>query len=81
MFGRIDEHRFRQLIRHIQEEVCAVRREYETALPFEASPTIDGLLASVLPQDDSAGLDQTLQELFERQVEMYAASAVSPHLD
>jgi hypothetical protein len=90
MFERIDGHRFRQLSRHIQEQICATGQEYEAALPFEAAPTVEHLLAKVLPADDSAiqfskpgvglsdDLERTLHELFQRHVDQYAASGESP---
>jgi len=89
MFQRIDGDHFRQLTRHIENQLCAAGREYESALPFEAAPAIEHLLARVLPADDSAiqfskagvglsaDLDRTLNELFQRHVEQYAASGES----
>ncbi len=90
MFQRIDGPRFRQLTRHIQDQICAAEDVYKSALPFETAPSIDHLLAKVLPPDDSAiqfskpgvglstGLDQTLHDLFQRHVEQYTASGESP---
>jgi len=90
MFQKIDGQRFRQLSRFIQDQICAAGQEYESALPFEAGPTIEHLLAKVLPPDDSAiqfskagvglsaDLDRTLHELYQRHVEHYAASGESP---
>jgi hypothetical protein len=90
LFQKIDGQRFRQLSQYIQDQICAVGREYETALPFESGATIEGLLARVLPPDDSAiqfskagvglssDLDRTLNELFQRHVERYALSGEAP---
>jgi hypothetical protein len=90
MFQKIEGQRFRELSRYIQNQICAAGQEYESALPFEAGPTIEHLLARVLPPDDSAiqfskagvglssDLDRTLNELFQRHVEQYAASGESP---
>jgi hypothetical protein len=90
MFQRIDGPRFRQLARHIQDQICAAEEGYQSALPFESVPTIEHLLAKVLPPDDSAiqfskagvglsaDLDQTMHELFQRHVEQYTASGESP---
>ena len=54
MFEKIDGQRFRQISRAIQEQIRAVGNDYGSALPFESAPTIDRLLARVLPADDSA---------------------------
>lgn len=90
MFQRIDGPRFRQLSRYIQDQICAVEESYKSALPFETTPTIEHLLARVLPPDDSAiqfskagvglsaDLDRTLHDLYQRHVEMYAVSGESP---
>ena len=90
MFQPIDGPRFRQLARHIQDQICAAEEGYQSALPFESVPTIEHLLAKVLPPDDSAiqfskagvglsaDLDRTLHELFQRHVEQYTASGESP---
>jgi hypothetical protein len=90
IFQKIDGNRFRQLSRYIQDQICAMGREYESALPFESGQSIEHLLAKVLPPDDSAiqfskpgvGLssdfDQTLKELFDRHVEQYTAIGDSP---
>lgn len=90
MFQKIDGQRFRQISQYIQDQICAAGREYESALPFESSAAIEGLLARVLPPDDSAiqfskagvglssDLDRTLNELFERHVERYAGSGEAP---
>ncbi|HTS60972.1 MAG TPA: DUF3037 domain-containing protein [Candidatus Acidoferrales bacterium] len=90
MFQRIDGQRFRQLSRYIQDQICAAESDYKGALPFEAAPALEQLLAKVLPPDDSAiqfskagvglsgDLDRTLRELYHRHVEQYAASGESP---
>lgn len=89
MFQRIDGEHFRQITRHIENQICAAGRDYESALPFEAAPAIEHLLARVLPPDDSAiqfsksgvglsaDLDRTLSELYQQHVEQYAVSADS----
>jgi hypothetical protein len=89
MFQRIDGTRFRQLSRYIQDQICAAEQDYKSALPFDKAPTIDQLLARVLPPDDSAihfskpgvglskDLDRTLHDLFQRHVEKYAAAGES----
>jgi hypothetical protein len=80
MFGKIDGRGFRQFSRYIQDRICAVGREYEAALPLESGLSIEGMLAKVLPADDSAlqfssagvglsgDLDRTLNELYRRHV-------------
>lgn len=90
MFQKIDGPRFRQISRHIQDQICAAGQQYESSLPFELSLAIEPILAKVLPPDDSAfqfsrsgvglsdDLDQTLQELFRRHVERYADFGDSP---
>jgi hypothetical protein len=90
VFEKIDGQRFRQLSRYLQDQICAAGQEYESTLPFEAGPTIEHMLARVLPPDDSAiqfskagvglsvDLDRTLHELFQRHVERYTASGESP---
>jgi hypothetical protein len=90
LFQRIDGNRFRQLTRYIQDQICAAGLDYESALPFESGQAIEHLLAKVLPPDDSAiqfskvgvglsaDLDRTLNELFQRHVEMYIALGESP---
>jgi hypothetical protein len=89
MFEKIEGQRFRQISRAIQEQIRVVGNDYGSALPFESAPTIDHLLARVLPADDSgiqfskagvglsADLDQTLNELYQRHVEQYAANGES----
>lgn len=89
MFRKIDGHRFRQLSRYIQDEVCLLGCDRANLLPFESAPSIEAILASVLPSDDSAiqfsragvglssDLDQTLRELYERHVEYYGTSGES----
>ncbi len=90
MFQKIEGQRFRQISRYIQEQICAAGHDYESALPFEGTTTIEKLLVKILPPDDSAiqfskagvglsgDLEKTLRELFERHVELYAASSESP---
>lgn len=86
MFGEIDGNRFRQTTRYIQERLRNIGGELSKGLPFETSRTIEGILATVLPPDDSAfqfspagtgvsrDLDKELKDLFVRFVERY-----SPH--
>jgi Protein of unknown function (DUF3037) len=90
LFEKIDGQRFRQLTRAIQEQIRSVGEDYKRSLPFESAPTVDQLLARVLPPDDSgiqfskagvglsADLDQTLDKLYQRHVERYAALGESP---
>ena len=86
MFGEIDGNRFRQTTRYIQERLRNIGGELSKGLPFETSRTIEGVLATVLPPDDSAfqfspagtgvgrDLGKELEDLFVRFVERY-----SPH--
>ena len=83
MFERVDGNRFREMTRHIQQQIGRMGSELPSSLPFEPSVAMVGLLARVLPQDDSAiqfskpgvglssDLARTLRELFERHVERY----------
>jgi len=83
-FGKIDGYRFRQATRYIQDQLQAVGEQFSLSLPFESVPTIEKLLARVLPPDDSAfqfspsgggisaDLDKTLAELFGQFVEKYS---------
>jgi hypothetical protein len=85
IFGRIDGNRFRQATRHIQDQVQRIGRELSGNLFFEPSATIETLLCSVLPPDDSAfqfspagvgvsgDLNETLRELFSRFVDKYSS--------
>lgn len=86
LFTKIDGNRFRQLARHIQEQVNAVGESLVSELPFEPGRIIEHLLGRVLPPDDSSlqfstpagvglshDLEKTLNELFDRYVERYAA--------
>jgi hypothetical protein len=86
MFQKIDGQRFRQISRYIQEQICAAGRLREKPLlPFESDQSIEQVLAKILPPDDSAiqfsrtgvglsaNLDQTLQELYRRHVELYTS--------
>ncbi|HWB86962.1 MAG TPA: DUF3037 domain-containing protein [Bryobacteraceae bacterium] len=90
MFQRIDGPRFRQLSRYVQDQISAAEQDCRSVLPFEKAPTIEQLLAKVLPPDDSAvqfskagvglsaDLDRTLHELFQRHVEKYTAVGEAP---
>lgn len=93
MFVKIDGNRFRQLTRHIQEQVSAIGQSLPTELPFEPGPAIEHLLARVLPPDDSSvqfshagvglshDLEKTATELFSRYVEQYAPISGSSRRD
>ena len=86
MFLKIDGSNFRQILRYIQVQLEALGRRYRDTLPFEEPPSLEVLLAEVLPSDDSAfrfseigvGFSadpaSALSELFERMVETYASS-------
>jgi hypothetical protein len=90
LFERIDGQHFRQISRAIQEQINALGEDYGATLPYESVPTVDQLLARVLPADDSsiqfskagvglsANLDQTLNELYHRHVERYVALGETP---
>ncbi len=92
LFDRIDGDRFKQLVRHIEDEVIRVgERIKQRALPFaELGTTIEALLRQVLPPDDSAmqfspagfgvsaDLERTLAELYERYVERYTGQQDVP---
>jgi hypothetical protein len=86
MFGKIDGQGFRQFSHYIEDQICAVGREYEVALRPESGLSIEGMLAKVLPADDSAlqfsragaglsgDLDRTLNELYQRHVHHYSGA-------
>lgn len=85
MFGEIDGNKFRQTTRYIQDRLQNLGREMSTTLPFESTRSIEGILATVLPPDDSAfqfsrsgtgvshDLDKALKDLFARFVERYSS--------
>jgi len=85
MFGEIDGNKFRQTTRYIQERLHSLGAELSTGLPFESNKNIEGILAMVLPPDDSAfqfsrpgtgvgnDLDKALRDLFVRFVERYSS--------
>ncbi len=87
MFQKIDGHRFRQVSRYIQEQICAAGQSRGAILPFEIELSIESVLAKILPPDDSAiqfskagvglsaNLQQTLHDLFRRHVEHYSSHA------
>lgn len=89
MFGEIDGNRFRQTTRYIQERLRNLGEELSTRLPFEPGKTIEGILAMVLPPDDTAfqfsragtgvtkDLDRKSEELFARFVERYSSQLES----
>lgn len=91
-FTKIDGNRFRQLTRYIQERVNEQGSKM-TQLAFEPAGSIEQVLARVLPPDDSSvqfsppavglsrDLDRTVEELFERYVNRYAAGAESARRD
>ena len=90
MFEKIDRAWFRETVRYIQNQIDSLAHDYQSALPFEAAPRIESVLTRVLPPDDSAlqfsragvglseDLDRTLQQLFRRYVEQYAAAGETP---
>jgi len=92
VFDRIDGDRFKQLVRHIEDEVIRIgERLKQRALPFaELGTSIEALLHQVLPPDDSAmqfspagygvsaDLERTLAELYERYVERYMGQQEVP---
>ena len=81
MFQGVDGSHILQLAHYIQDRICASGLEYESGLAIEQ------LLSKVLPADDSAlqfskagvglsaDLDRTLNELFQRHVELYTVEA------
>jgi hypothetical protein len=93
MFLRIDGVHFRQILRYIGGQIDALGSRYASTLPFEQSPSLESLLAGILPPDDSAfqfskvgvGLSpdpaKTLSELFRRQVETYLSDAAPSRND
>ena len=93
MFAKIDGNRFRQLIRYIQDQIGAIGASLPSELPFEPGLAIEHLLAKVLPPDDSSlqfshagvglthDLEKTVEELFERYVNRYSATADSIRRD
>ncbi|MFZ0466500.1 MAG: hypothetical protein WAL78_12465, partial [Candidatus Acidiferrales bacterium] len=84
IFGKVDGDRFRQATRYIQERVQRIGQDLSSSLPFDPDLKIEGLLALVLPPDDSAfqfsaagvglssDLDATMNDLFGRFVEKYS---------
>jgi len=92
IFERIDGNRFRQATRYIQDRVHNLGHELAASLPFDPNLTIEQLLSSVLPPDDSAfqfapvgggvsvDLGETLRELFASFVDRYSSSE-SGHRD
>src|SRR5579863_5757201 len=84
IFGKIDGNRFRQAAKYIQEQIQKHGRELSASLPFESNLTIERLLSTVLPNDDSAfqfspagvgvspDLSETLKEMFNRFVDRYS---------
>jgi Protein of unknown function (DUF3037) len=55
MFGQIDGERFRQITRYLQSRIEQIGEQLRAQLPFPEVPkNIEGLLARVLPPDDSA---------------------------
>jgi hypothetical protein len=93
IFGKIDGDRFRQSCRYIQDRVQSFGQDLYSSLPFDANLTIEGLLAKVLPPDDSAfqfsaagvglsaDLDETIKDLFVRLVEKYSVQSEPPNRD
>jgi hypothetical protein len=93
MFLKIDGSNYRQMVRYIQSQVEGIGKRLATGLPFHQSPSLQTLLSEVLPADDSAfqfskpgvGLTsdptQTLNEIFHRHVETYAAGETASRSD
>lgn len=93
MFGEIDGNKFRQTTRYIQERLRNIGGELSKGLPFETNKPIEGILAMVLPPDDSAfqfsragtgishDLDKELKGLFARFVERYSSHPESTPRD
>ena len=93
MFAKIDGNRFRELTRYIQEQIDTIGASLPSELPFEPGQAIEGLLAKVLPPDDSSvqfshagvglsnDLAKTLTELFARYVDRYTTTADSVRRD
>jgi hypothetical protein len=90
LFEKIDGLRFRQISRHIQDQICRTGTFRESALPFDSTQNIESLLATILPPDDSAiqfskagvglsaNLDETLHDLYHRHVELYTSRIDAP---
>jgi hypothetical protein len=94
MFGQIDGERFREVTRYVQVRIEETSESLRSQLPFPELPTnIEGLLAQVVPPDDSAiqfssaggGLtedpEKTLNDLYQRYVEFYASRPAYPSRD
>jgi hypothetical protein len=93
IFGKIDGERFRQSARYIQDRVQTIGENLRLSLPFEGEATIESLLATVLPPDDSAfqfsaagigltaDMDGALAQLFARFVENYSLRSEPPKRD
>jgi hypothetical protein len=93
MFGKIDGERFKQTMRFIQDRLQRIGNQLPESLAFDGIPTLEKLLAMVLPHDDSAiqfspagvglssDLDQTLNELFVRFVEKYSVPIETSNRD
>jgi hypothetical protein len=93
MFAKVDGAQFRQIVRYIQTQVEVMGKRLESSLPFEKSPSLESILAQILPVDDSAfqfsragtGLSpdpsRTLAELFHRQVEGYSPGELTRRSD
>ncbi|HME01236.1 MAG TPA: DUF3037 domain-containing protein [Terriglobia bacterium] len=91
MFGRIDGEHSRQITRYLQDRIEEMGGRVKSELPFPESPrTIGGLLATVLPPDDSAlqfstpgrgytsDPEKTLGGLYHRYVEYYTLRTSYP---
>jgi len=92
LFERIDGDRFKQLVRYVEDEVTALGYKLrQHTLPFaELGTTIEALLKTVLPPDDSAiqfspagygvtaNLETALSELYQRYVEQYSGEQDVP---
>jgi hypothetical protein len=93
MFARIDGHRFRQMIRFLQDKLNSLGDQLPSELPFEPGLAIEALLGRVLPSDDSSfqfssagvglasDLERVLGELYDRYVDRYSTPTDVPHRD
>lgn len=93
MFCRVDRGRILQLTQYVQAEINRQGRSLSWELPFSDLPSLDRLLAQVLPPDDSAlqfapagsgvssNLEATLTELYERYVAQYEVDRGRPRRD
>jgi hypothetical protein len=94
MFEPVAGDHFRQITRHLQNQVEALGQRIASELPFKRLPkNIEEVLGRILPPDDSAiqfstagggftaDLDKTLHELYARYVERYTTRPERPSRD